>query len=61
MDAPNDNRNILNWHQDSLYYQMTYPEQNAGVCWIAITKNSNKNGTLILIQILAIVAFFILT
>lgn len=49
MDAPNDNRNILNWHQDSLYYQMTYPEQNAGVCWIAITKNSNKNGTLIFI------------
>ena len=45
-DAPNDKRNNLDWHQDSSYYAMTYPKMNAGVCWIAITFNSKKNGTI---------------
>ena len=45
-DAPYDKRNSLNWHQDSPYYQMTYPKYNAGVCWLSITKNSIKNGSL---------------
>ena len=31
LDAPNDKRNSLDWHQDSAYYEMTYPEYNAGV------------------------------
>ena len=48
-DAPKDNRNSLDWHQDSSYYLMTYPKMNAGVCWMAITKNSKKNGTLVFI------------
>ena len=45
-DSPNDKRNNLDWHQDSSYYAMTYPKMNAGVCWMAITFNSTKNGTL---------------
>ena len=45
-DAPNDKRNSLNWHQDTPYYLMTYPENNAGVCWLAITNNSKENGSL---------------
>lgn len=48
-DAPQDKRNNLDWHQDSSYYAMTYPKMNAGVCWMAITYNSKKNGTLIFI------------
>jgi len=49
LDAPNDKRNALDWHQDSSYYLMSHPKYNAGVCWVAITKNSKKNGTLIFI------------
>ena len=45
-DAPFDLRNKLNWHQDSTYYMMSYPKYNAGVCWCAITKNNDDNGTL---------------
>ena len=48
-DAPFDKRNRLDWHQDSSYYLMTYPKFNAGVCWLAITKNTKKNGTLVFI------------
>lgn len=45
-DVPGDTRNKLDWHQDSPYYMMSYPKFNAGVCWAAITKNSDYNGTL---------------
>lgn len=45
-DAPNDKRNSLDWHQDSPYYEMNYPQYNSGVCWLSITQNSYKNGTL---------------
>lgn len=46
LDVPNDKRNSLDWHQDSSYYEMTYPNYNAGVCWISLTNNSINNGTL---------------
>lgn len=49
LDAPNDKKNALDWHQDSPHYLMTYPKMNAGVCWISITKNSKNNGSLIFI------------
>ena len=49
LDPPNDSRNSLNWHQDAPYYLMNYPTMNSGVCWMALTKNSSKNGTLIFI------------
>ena len=49
LDAPYDNRNSLDWHQDTPYYLETYPSMNAGVCWMAITNNTIKNGTLIYI------------
>jgi len=49
LDPPNDKRNSLEWHQDSPYYEMGYPKYNSGVCWIALTNNTKKNGTLIYI------------
>lgn len=51
LDPPFDKKNSLDWHQDSSYpgYQMSYPEFNSGVCWIPLTNNSEKNGTLIFI------------
>lgn len=45
-DAPFDKRNSLDWHQDSPYYMQTYPKFNAGVCWLPVTNNSEKNGSL---------------
>jgi len=50
LDAPNDKRNSLDWHQDSAYYEMTYPKYNAGVCWISLTNNSINNGALLYIS-----------
>lgn len=49
LDAPNDKRNSLKWHQDSPYYQMSYPKYNSGVCWISLTNNDKKNGSLVFI------------
>ena len=46
LDVPNDTRNSLDWHQDSPYYEMNYPEFNSGVCWISITANNFNNGSL---------------
>lgn len=47
LDPPNDKRNSLDWHQDSPYYEMGHPKYNSGVCWVALTNNLKKNGTLI--------------
>ena len=44
-DVPDDKRNTLTWHQDSPYYQQTYPLFNSGICAIGITKNNEQNGT----------------
>ena len=49
LDPPRDKRNALDWHQDSSYFHINYPKFNAGVCWISITNNTKKNGTLIYI------------
>ena len=49
LDAPFDTRNNLDWHQDSPYYMMSYPEFNSGVCWMAVTQNTDTNGTLVFI------------
>ena len=49
LDAPFDKKNSLDWHQDSSYYHMCYPKFNSGVCWIPLTNNSEKNGSLIFI------------
>ena len=49
LDAPNDKRNSLKWHQDSPYYQMSYPKYNSGVCWVSLTNNDKKNGSLVFI------------
>ena len=46
LDAPYDNRNRLEWHQDSPYYMQTSPEFNSLVCWLPITNNTSKNGTI---------------
>jgi len=46
LDAPNDKRNTYSWHQDSAFYLHTYPKFNAFVCWLPLTHNTAKNGTL---------------
>lgn len=46
LDVPYDKRNVLDWHQDSPYYEMTHPKFNSGVCWLSITKNTLENGSL---------------
>ncbi len=46
LDVPNDTRNSLDWHQDSSYYEMNYPDYNSGVCWASITENNSNNGSL---------------
>ena len=46
LDAPFDDRNALDWHQDGPYYEQTKPKFNAAVCWLAVTNNTEKNGTL---------------
>ena len=45
LDAPDDKRNILDWHHDASYYHQTYPSYNAAFCLVPITDNSVKNGT----------------
>lgn len=49
LDGPLDKKNSLGWHQDSPYYMMSYPNFNAGVCWMSVTKNTSENGTLMYI------------
>ena len=49
LDVPNDERNNLDWHQDSPYYGMNYPEFNSGVCWVSVTENNFENGSLMYI------------
>lgn len=46
LDSPIDNRNSLEWHQDGAYYEQTYPNFNALVCWLPVSNNSENNGTL---------------
>ena len=48
-DSPYDKRNLLDWHQDSSPYMQSYPKFNSGVCWCAVTNNSEKNGTLVFV------------
>tara|TARA_Y100000590_G_C15667116_1_gene994906 strand:+ start:611 stop:1450 length:840 start_codon:yes stop_codon:yes gene_type:complete len=44
LDAPHDKRNVLDWHQDSPWFQQSYPSFNAAVCWIPVTDHNYKNG-----------------
>ena len=46
LDVPFDQRNTLDWHQDSAYYQQNYPKYNSGVFWISLTSNNKNNGSL---------------
>tara|TARA_A100001015_G_scaffold319876_1_gene444260 strand:- start:5231 stop:6013 length:783 start_codon:yes stop_codon:yes gene_type:complete len=49
MDFPFDKRNVLDWHQDSPYYQMSYPKFNSYVALISITNNNIENGAMLYI------------
>lgn len=50
LDAPNDNRNNLDWHQDAPYYLQTSPKFDAFVAWLPLTKNTIENGSLIYLR-----------
>mgnify|MGYP001239567387 CR=1 FL=1 len=45
LDAPYDKRNSVDWHTDSFFFEQTRPNYNAGVCWLALTTNNDKNGS----------------
>ena len=45
LDAPFDDRNVLDWHMDGPSFEQTHPYYNAGACMIPLTNNSIKNGT----------------
>ena len=47
MDFPYDKRNALDWHQDSPYYQMSYPKFNSYVTLVSITNNNKENGSML--------------
>lgn len=48
MDVPQDKRNVLNWHQDSSYFQPSQSGSNGLVCWIPLTDVTKENGTVII-------------
>ena len=37
LDAPFDNRNVLDWHMDGPSFEQTHPYYNAGACMIPLT------------------------
>ena len=45
MDAPEDKKNTLDWHQDSAYYHINYPKFNSYVAYVPLVKNTSENGT----------------
>ena len=46
MDAPNDKRNKLEWHQDSSYFRQNEKGENGCVCSITMRDNTLDNGPL---------------
>ena len=47
MDAPFDNRNIYDWHQDSAYDGVNSVPTNGCILWVPLVDTNEKNGTLI--------------
>jgi hypothetical protein len=46
MDAPDDSRNRLDWHQDSSYFLNNINGNNGSVCFIALSGASEEEGAL---------------
>ena len=46
LDTPSDNRNNLNWHQDSAYYPQNQYGINGLVCWIPVLPVRQENGSI---------------
>ena len=51
LDPPLDNRNSLDWHQDSSYFRQSSNGKNGLVLWIPLEKVNFKNGPLELLKI----------
>ncbi len=47
MDVPEDTRNVLNWHQDSSYFQPAQSGSNGLVAWAPLLDVTMENGTVI--------------
>lgn len=47
MDVPQDTRNVLNWHQDSSYFQPAQSGSNGLVAWVPLLNVNKENGTVI--------------
>jgi ectoine hydroxylase-related dioxygenase (phytanoyl-CoA dioxygenase family) len=50
MDPPFDDRNSLDWHQDSSYYLESEDLNNGIVCWIPMQDTNIDNGSIHLIK-----------
>jgi hypothetical protein len=50
MDAPQDKRNILDWHMDANYYKQTFPDFNSIVAIISLTDQNETNGCIHLVN-----------
>ena len=46
MDAPNDRRNILNWHQERAYYGLNDEGANGVVAWLPLQDVDAEIGTM---------------
>ena len=46
LDAPEDKKHALDWHQDSAYYHINYPKFNSYVAYVPLTSNTSINGTI---------------
>ncbi len=47
MDAPNDRRNTLDWHQDCSYFEQNRDGRNGIVCWIPMQNLTIEHGPVI--------------
>jgi hypothetical protein len=49
MDRPQDTRNVLNWHQDSSYYEQNQHGANGLVIWVPMHHVDSSNGAVIVL------------
>lgn len=50
IDAPNDNKNLYDWHQETSYYRQSSSGENCFFIWIPIFDAGKKNGSILLAE-----------
>ena len=46
LDAPEDARNVINWHQERAYFPQNRDGLNGLVCWIPLADSTEEMGTI---------------